>query len=218
MSNIPLSPDHLLTQLRWRYATKQFDPTRKIPPATWQALQEALRLSPSSYGLQPWKFLIITDAATKQKLVPVSWNQPQLADCSHVVVFAIRKHLHRDHVERFIARLAEVRGVPASALENYRQMIVRDIIDGPRSLIVNEWSARQCYIALGNFMTCAALLGVDTCPLEGIEPARYDEILGLPARGLATVVACAAGYRAATDPYAALPKVRFRPEDIFEHI
>jgi nitroreductase len=218
MSTTPVSPALLLHQLRWRYATKKFDATRPIPAAVWHALEETLVLSPSSYGLQPWKFIIITDPATKEKLVPVSWNQRQVADGSHLVVFAIRKNLSAADVDRFVARIAEVRGVPAAALDSYRRMIVSDVVEGPRRLVVNEWAARQVYIALGNFMTAAALLGVDTCPLEGIEPAQYDEILGLPKRGLATVVACVAGYRAADDKYATLPKVRFPAADVIERI
>lgn len=208
----------LLQQLRWRYATKKFDSTKTIPAADWDALEETLVLTPSSYGLQPWKFIVVTDPAIKQKLVPVSWGQQQLADCSHVVVFTIKKNLSAADVDRYLERIAQVRGGTAQSLATYRKMMVSDVIEGPRSAIVNEWATRQVYIALGNFMTSAALLGIDTCPLEGIEPAKYDEILGLPARGLATMVACAAGYRATDDKYATLTKVRYPRESVIERI
>lgn len=206
----------LLEQLHWRYATKQFDPSKVIPPETWTALEEALVLTPSSYGLQPWKFIVVTNPELKAQLKPFSWNQTQITDASHLVVFTIKKNVTADDVDQFIARTAEVRGVTTESIGFYRNMIVSDVVHGPRSLNANEWATRQAYIALGNFMTSAALLGVDTCPLEGIEPAKYDKLLGLPEKGYATVVAAAAGYRAAEDKYAQLPKVRFPKEAVIE--
>lgn len=212
MAAIPTAT--LDAQLRWRYATKQFDPARPVAPATWAALEEALVLTPSSYGLQPYRFIVVTDAALKARLRPVSWNQGQLTDCSHVVVFASLKRMGLAHVEGFVDRMAAVRQVPRDSLAQYRSFMVRDLVEGPRAQVIGEWAARQAYIALGNFMTAAALVGVDTCPLEGIEPARYDEILGLTEH--ATVVACAAGHRADGDKYAALPKVRFAAADLID--
>lgn len=204
-----LTPSQLLETLRWRYAVKQFDATRKIPSDAWSAIEEALVLSPSSYGMQPWRFVVVEDAAVRAKLRPVSWNQSQVTDASHYVVFATKAVVTEADVDAFVARTAEVRGVPAESLAGYRNMMVGDFVKGPRSKIQFEWAARQTYIALGNFMTACAAIGVDTCPMEGLDPAKYDEILDLPAQGFRTVCACAAGYRAATDKYAAAPKVRF---------
>jgi nitroreductase len=210
-------PANVLTQqLKWRYATKKFDAAKCIDPETWTALEEALVLSPSSYGLQPWKFLVITDPAIKAKLRPVSWNQSQVEDCSHHVVFLVKKDLGMPEIEHFVDRIAEVRGVARESLEMYRGFMVGDLAEGPRSRMINEWAARQVYIALGNFMTAAAMVGVDTCPMEGIDPAKYDEILGLEGSGWATLCACPAGYRAADDKYASLAKVRFKAEDLIE--
>lgn len=206
----------LLEHLNWRYATKQFDPAKTIAPEIWTALEDALVLTPSSYGLQPWKFLIVTSADIKEKLKPFSWNQSQVTDCSHYVVFAIQKNLTAEHVDRFVARTAEVRGITVESLAGYRNIMVNDVVNGARSFHVNEWATRQTYIALGNFMTSAALLGVDTCPMEGIEPVNYDRLLGLAAQDLTTVVACAAGYRAETDKYAELAKVRFLKSEVLE--
>jgi nitroreductase len=211
-----LSPSVLLEQLNWRYATKQFEPNRLIDGEVWQALADSLVLTPSSYGLQPWKFIIVSDPAVKAQLRPLSWNQGQVTDCSHLVVFTIQKNLTAADVDRFIESTATTRGVPVESLAGYRNMIVSDVVQGPRSLIVNEWAARQVYIALGNFMTSAAMLGVDTCPLEGIEPAGYDKVLNLAEKGFATVVACAAGYRSAKDGYAALAKVRYPQAQVLE--
>jgi nitroreductase len=206
----------LLEHLKWRYATKQFDSAKRITPEIWTALEDALVLTPSSYGLQPWKFLIVTSAELKKKLKPFSWNQSQVTDCSHYVVFTIQKNLTAAHVDRFVARTAEVRGGTVESIANYRDIMVNDVVDGARSFHVNEWATRQTYIALGNFMTSAALLDVDTCPMEGIEPVNYDKLLGLAAKGLTTVVACAAGYRSEADKYAGLAKVRFLKSEILE--
>ena len=206
----------LREHLNWRYATKQFDPTKTIAPELWTALEDALVLTPSSYGLQPWKFLIVTSPELKAQLQPFSWNQSQVTDCSHYVVFAIKKNLTAEDVDRFIARIAQVRESSIDAVAGYRNAIVSDLVDGTRSFNINDWSTRQTYIALGNFMTSAALLGVDTCAMEGIEPVNYDRVLGLSARGFTTVVACAAGYRSEADKYASLAKVRFPKSEILE--
>ena len=216
MTTESISTTTLLERLNWRYATKKFDATQTIPEATWQALSESLVLTPSSYGLQPWKFWVITNPAIRAELKPVSWNQAQVTDCSHFVVFSIKKNLTSEHIDHFVERTAEVRGVSLESLEGYRNLMVGDVIHGARSLTVNEWATRQTYIALGNFMTSAALLGIDTCPLEGLDPAKYDQILGLPSKGYATVVACAAGYRASDDKYAELAKVRFISSEVIE--
>ena len=211
-----MTPDDLLKSLRWRYAVKRFDPARRIPEADWQALAEALVLTPSSYGLQPWRFVVVTDPALKAALVPLSWNQPQPADCSHYVVLARRVGMTEADVDRFVARMAEVRGVEVSSLQRYRETMVGGLLKGPAPSRVDEWAAYQVYIALGSLMTCAAVLGIDACPMEGIQPAKYDEILGLKEKGYSSVVACALGYRSATDKYAAAPKVRFRADEVVE--
>ena len=210
----PISPASLLTALHWRYATKKFDPAKKIPAADWQALEQALVLSPSSVGLQPWKFIVVTDPAVKTRLVPAAWNQPQPADCSHFVVLAVRKNLDAEHVDRHIARMAEVRGVTAESLAKFRQMATGNLDKARAEERLDTWQAHQVYIALGQFMASAALLGVDTCPMEGFEPEQFDEILGLKGTGYASVVACAAGYRMADDKYATTKKVRFKSEDV----
>ncbi len=216
MDHATVSAEKLLAQLRWRYAVKKFDANRKIEPATWRALEEALVLTPSSYGLQPWKFVVVEDAALREQLVAMSWNQRQVAEASHLVVLCIRKNLSAADIDRFVRRTAEVRGVAPESLAKFGAMMVRDVVDGPRSLIANQWAANQAYIALGNFMTAAAMVGVDTCPMEGFEPAKYDSLLGLSAKGLAATVVCVAGYRAADDKYAALPKVRFPLDEVIE--
>jgi len=213
-----LSADALVRQQNWRYATKKFDPAKKIAAADWQALERSLVLTPSSFGLQPWRFVVITDPVTKSKLVPFSWNQTQSADCSHFVVFAARSEMTEADIDKLIRRTTEVRGVPAEALAGYRKMMLGTLVPPMPGLDIRHWAALQAYIALGNFMTSAAVIGVDTCPMEGIDRAKYDELLGLPAQGYRAVVACAAGYRAADDKYAALAKVRYAAEEVIRHV
>lgn len=214
----PVSNETLLAQLQWRYAVKKFDPNRKIPAADWLALEETLVLTPTSFGLQHARFLVVQDPTLRARLVPVSWGQTQPVDCSHYIVFAIRSPLSADDVDRYLDRIASVRNVPRASLESYRNMMLDSLQKATDNDTVNEWSAHQAYIALGNFMTSAAMLGIDTCPMEGFEPEKYDEILGLPARGLKTVVACAAGYRSAEDNYARQKKVRFPREELVSRI
>lgn len=213
-----LTAEQLLETLRWRYAVKQFDAARKIPAATWSALEEALVLSPSSYGLQPWRFLVVGSPEIRAKLRPVSWNQSQVTDASHYVVFAAKLSVSEADVDAFVRRMAEVRGVTTESIDFYRKMMVGNVAKGMDAQTQRYWTALQTYIAAGNFMTSAAVLGIDTCPIEGLDPAAYDEILGLPAQGYRTLCACAAGYRAATDKYASAPKVRFATSDVVKHI
>ncbi len=206
----------VLERLRWRYAVKAFDPARRIPDATWETLEQALVLTPSSFGMQPWRFLVLTDSALRAELIPHSWGQRQVADCSHYLVCCIRKGVGVVEIDRYLSRIAEVRGVDASKLAGLRATLVKTLVEGPMRDSIDEWATRQVYIALGNFMTVAAAAGVDTCPMEGINPARYDEVLGLEASGFGTVVCCAAGYRSASDRYATLAKVRFPHAEVIE--
>ncbi len=217
-SSKPVSNETLLQQLRWRYAVKKFDPTRKIPAEDWQTLEQVLVLTPSSFGLQPWRFVVITDQALKDQLVPISWGQRQVADASHVVVFTARQPLTESDVDRYIARTAAVRGVETASLAGFKKMMMSSLVPPPPGIDVHHWAALQAYIALGNFMTSAAMLGIDTCPMEGILPKKYDELLGLAGEGLCTVVVAVAGYRASDDKHATLPKVRFDTAEVVHTI
>jgi nitroreductase len=214
----PIATSQLTAALDWRYATKQFDPTKKVPADLWAALEHALVQSPSSFGLQPWKFIVVTDPAVKAKLLPVSWGQAQVVDCSHHVVFAMRKGVDEAFVDKFLARQIELRGDTVESLAGYRGMMVGFLQKITAAGQLDAWATKQCYIALGQFMASAALLGVDTCPMEGINPAAYDEVLGLTGTEFATVVACAVGYRAESDKYAAAKKVRFPAADLVRHV
>ncbi len=209
-----MNAKELINALEWRYATKVFDPNQKIPADIWQTLERALVLTPTSYGLQPYRFLLIKDPAKRAELLPHSWNQKQVVDCSHFVVFAARTKITEADVDKLIAHTSSVRKIPAEFLAAYRGMMLSDLVTGPRSKWAHEWAARQAYIAIGNLMTCAAMLGVDACPMEGLAPTEYDRVLGLKDSGYATVMACALGYRSADDKYASLPKVRYETREV----
>ena len=206
--NAALTPAQLLASLEWRYATKAFD-TRKLPDATWAALEESLRLAPSSYGLQPWKFIVVNDPALRAKLRPVSWNQSQVTDASHLVVFARRTEVTETDVNEFFNQMVSERQADATKLEPYRQMMLGGVVKGKDAAAQKDWAARQVYIALGQLMGAAAAMAIDTCPLEGIDPDAYTEILGLKGTGYEVVVACAVGYRSSEDKYAGMKKIRF---------
>lgn len=219
MSNAVLTPEQVLQQLQWRYATKKFDPTRKIPESVWKTLEQSLVLSPSSFGLQPWKFFVVRNPEIRQKLLEHSWGQTPVVEASHLVVLAIKKDINASDVDHYIQRMAEVQQVTVEDLEGFANVIkgfLKQPVDS--GFDVNQWSAKQTYIALGFFMTCAAMLGIDTLPMEGFVPGKYDEVLGLTAQGYSSVVLCPAGYRADDDKYAEKPKVRFATEDVVEYV
>lgn len=213
-----INQSQLLEQLNWRYATKQFDPNRKISAGDWNVLEEALLLSPSSGGLQPWKFVVVTDPAVRAKLKPASYGQAQISDASHLVVFASRNNFSEADVDAHIKHTAKVRGVPAEALAQYRGMLVGGIVKSMDEPARNAWARNQTYIALGNLLTSAALLGIDACPMEGFDRAQYDEILGLKAQGFSSAAIATFGYRSPADQYAGAPKVRFPREQVLVEV
>ena len=189
-----MTASDLLSALNWRYACKVFDPERAIPDETWAALEESLVLTPSSFGMQPWKFLVIQDAELKEKLVPHAWN----------------------HIDANIRRMMEVRGGTPEGLMSFRQMVAGFRQSGEEKGWLGDWAKQQAYIALGQFMLAAALLKIDTCPMEGFVPAKFEEVLGLTGSDYTSSVLCPAGYRSEDDRYGVLPKVRFDSKDVIE--
>ena len=208
----------LLDALNWRYATKTFDAAKKISDVTWKALEESLVLSPSSFGLQPYRFLVVEDPSVRAKLQPHSWNPSQVVDASHAVVMAGRTAITEAEIDLFLDRVVEVRGIPRESLDGYRGMMYGSLLSPGAEARIPHWAALQAYIALGNLMTSAALLGIDTCAIEGFVPAEYDAILGLREQGYASVVCCALGYRSAEDKYASAAKVRFPAANLIKKI
>lgn len=199
--------------LEWRYATKKFDPDKKIDAETWDKIEQALILSPSSFGLQPWKFVVVSNPEIKEKLVSSSWNQNQPKDCSHLVVICRVEPIDATYVNHYIQCIANERGVDADSLSAYKDMMIGSVTKMSAEQQKN-WTSAQCYIALGILMSAASALHVDNCPMEGFVKEDYDRILGLPEKGCHSVVVCALGYRADDDKYASAKKVRFPAQEL----
>ncbi|MEK6773081.1 MAG: NAD(P)H-dependent oxidoreductase [Bdellovibrionota bacterium] len=210
--------EDILKQLNWRYAVKRFDASKKISSDDWDLLEQSLLLTPSSYGIQPWKFLIVQDSELRKKLCEASWNQSQVKDCSHYVVFTTRSEILEQDIQRHIERIAEVRGVSHEALAGFKKGMLSDLVHGPRSQVIKWWSHRQAYIAMGFLMETAALLSIDTCPLEGLDPLSYDKILNLEGTDYLSVAAVALGYRHADDKTQNNKKVRFDKKEVIQYL
>lgn len=204
-------PRAVTERLGWRYATKKFDATKKIPADVWSALEKSLVMAPSSYGLQPWKFVVVTDAAVRAKLKPASWEQTQITDASHLVVLCRKLEVTTADVDAYVKDICATRGASPESLAQYRGMMVGSVTN-PAGLpggSMEIWTRSQVYIALGFFLSAAAMMGVDACPMEGFNPAVYDEVLGLKGTGYTAVVLATAGYRAPDDALSGMKKVRF---------
>jgi len=212
-----MSPESLLQSLNWRYATKEFDASKTIPSETWEAIEQSMVLTPSSFGLQPWKFITITDAKVKAELLPHSWNQKQVVDCSHMLVLCAKADVGNTDIEAWLERLMEVRDVERGSLDVYAGMM-HGFLEHMDEAALLAWAKHQVYIALGQLMAAAAVLEIDACPMEGIIPAEYDRILELEGSGYVTTVGCAMGYRAADDKYGELAKVRYPKDQVFTQV
>lgn len=207
----PITPGRLLSALQWRYATQRFDPSRPIPDPAWSAILESLRLAPSGFGLQPWRFISVESPPLRRALSAASWNQPQVLEAPKLLVLCRRERVESPDVERLIALAREHRAISDAEASQWRAGLTTFVESGTAT---DQWAARQVYLALGVLVTAAAVLGVDACPLEGIDPAAYDRELGLVGTGYQTVVAVALGYRAAADPAASAVKLRFPQADV----
>ena len=207
----------LIDRLQWRYATKAFDAGRNIPADQWSTIERALVLAPSSYGLQPWRAVVVADPAVRQQLLPLSYGQRQVVDASHLLVLAAKVAPDAAMVDKYVARTAVVRGVPVEKLAGFRQMMVGSIA-AKDARGADDWCARQAYLALGVLLTTVANLGIDACPMEGIDPAGYDRVLGLREQGYAATVVTALGYRSPDDRNATMPKVRPEAAELIHHV
>ena len=201
-------------ELNWRYATKKFDVSKKISAEDFAELLEVLRFSPSSFGLQPWKFVIVHDTDLRKTLRPHAWDQPQITDADTLIVFCALKNMDEDYVKRYVASIAKVRGVAKESLAGYEGMMIGSL-KAKSTEAVNQWMRNQVYLALGFFLGECAHRRIDACPMEGFDAKKFDEILELPQQGLQSVVLCPVGYRASDDQYAHLKKVRFEQDEIF---
>lgn len=204
--------------LNWRYATKKYDPSKKVPAEKLDHILEAVRLTATSSGLQPFELLVVTNDEIRQKMKAVSWNQAQVTDCSHLLVFAAWDDITADRVNMMFDLTNEVRSMTNEGWENYRQMLLGIVAE--RGQEANyQAAARQAYIGLGSALIAAAEQGVDATPMEGFDPAAVDEILGLSARNLRSVIILPLGYRADEGDWLVnLKKVRRSRENFITEI
>jgi nitroreductase len=207
----------LLDKLKWRYATKKFDTTKKIPADKLEYILDAIQLAPSSAGLQHFRVLVIEDADTRAKLREAAYGQSQITDASQLVVFAAETNVNEDYVKNFIDHVAASRNVERESLAGFEGMLLGTInARTPEQLVT--WAQKQTYIGLGLLVTAASELDIDSCPMEGFDVAKFDEILGLAEKGLTATVIATIGYRAEDDAYSQLIKVRKPKEELFIRI
>ena len=207
----------IVDKLNWRYATKKFDSSKKISKEDLETLLEAARLTASSYGLQPYEIYVIEDKDVRKNLRKASYDQPQITDASYLIVLANKPTFNETMIDDYIANIMAIRGVSKDDLEGFSQTMKSTLLDLPDAH-KNTWTSNQAYIVLGNLMTIAAEMEIDTCPMEGFDKAQYNEILGLTDKDLNAAVVLAVGYRSADDTTQHYPKVRYSKEQIITHI
>ncbi|HAH25706.1 MAG TPA: NAD(P)H-dependent oxidoreductase [Prolixibacteraceae bacterium] len=205
-----------LEKLNRRYATKIFDPTKIIAKGDLEKLLEAIRLSASSIGLQAYQVLVVENPEVRKKLRQASYNQSQITDASHLLVFAVDYDFNQKDADNFIQLIADTRNTTVDTLQGYATMI-KGHLQQPAAQL-EEWLTKQVYIGLGFGLVAAANLGIDSCPMEGFNTAEYDTILNLSQYGLKSKVILALGYRSEEDKYQYLTKVRKSTEDLFIHV
>ncbi|WP_419212281.1 NAD(P)H-dependent oxidoreductase [Maribacter sp. X9] len=208
---------NVLDKLNWRYATKKFDPSKKVSKEDLGTLLEAARMTASSYGLQPYHFFVVEDDKVRATLRKASWDQPQITDSSYLLVLANKPTFDESLVDNFIDNIVDVRGIAKEDLAGYEQMM-KGALMGLTDAQKASWTSSQAYIALGNLLTIAAEMGIDTCPMEGFDKAQYNEILGLTEKNLNAAVVLAIGYRSEEDETQHYPKVRYSKENLITHI
>lgn len=207
---------NILDALKWRYAVKKFD-TKIIPQEKVNTILESLILTPSSLGLQAWKFILVKNPETRLKLLAPSMNQRQVIDASHLLVLARKTSLTHEDIEKWTDYLAQKRKMTEERKIGFTNMI-KSYVDTLSEEKMGIWLDKQLYIALGNLMTVCALEEIDACPMEGFNPKQYDEVLQLESKGLKSVIVCPIGYRAHDDIYQELPKVRFPKSEMILEI
>ncbi|TDU39457.1 nitroreductase [Gelidibacter sediminis] len=206
-----------IKNLNWRYATKKFDSTKKIAAEDLDQLKDAIQLSASSYGLQPYKVLIIEDQKIKEQLKAASWGQSQITDASHVIVFANMTDFDESLINDYIENIGITRSIEPVNLKGYADFMINTLNPLPKDAKAS-WTAKQTYIALGNLLSAAAEFKIDACPMEGFDADQYNEILGLNEQNLNAAVVAAIGYRSEEDETQHNKKVRKPKKELFTTI
>jgi len=196
-----------IEKLQWRYACKRFDPNKKLSEEKLAILKESFNLTATSYGLQPLKMIVVGDQEIKNRLLPFTYNQKQVQDASHVLVICIEDQLTSEFIKEHFKRVEAIRNTPRKILEPYEKYLVESFSEKSEEEI-NQWMIKQAYLALGNLLTVCAFEQIDSCPLEGFQPEKYDELLELGKIGLRSVLVLPIGYRHPDDFFSSLKKVR----------
>lgn len=206
-----------IEQQNWRYATKKFDASKKVSNSDFQILKKAIQLATSSYGLQPYKVFVVENPEIRKQLQPASWGQSQIVDASHLLVFANITKIEERYIDAFFENTATTRNIALESLDGYKTFMKNAILNMPEEKMA-VWTSKQTYLALGNLINAAAELKIDITPMEGFEPEKYNEILGLSARGLNASLVATVGYRHEDDHLQHLAKVRKPESELFETI
>ncbi|MCM4164105.1 MULTISPECIES: NAD(P)H-dependent oxidoreductase [unclassified Arenibacter] len=206
-----------IDNLNWRYATKKFDTSKKVSQKDLEYLLEATALSASSYGLQPYKILVVEDSVLRSTLQPAAWGQSQITEASHLIVLANQATFGEELVDDYLENVSATRGIPSNDLQGYADFMKSKLMPLSESAKAT-WTSRQTYIALGNLLSAAADLKIDTCPMEGFDNAQFNEILGLKEKGLNTAVLVAIGYRSREDETQHYKKVRKKKKNLITYI
>ena len=203
----------IIEKLKWRYATKKFDTSKKLSEEKLNILKEAFNLTATSYGLQPLKMLVISNPEIQEQLIPFSMDQPQVRDASHVLVLCIEAEMSSQYITQYFDRVEASRKTPRQILEPFQEYLVTSFAQkGPEE--ISRWMIYQAYLAMGNLLTVCALEDIDACPMEGFDPEKYDELLKLHKLGLRSVLVLPVGYRAPDDEFAEMKKVRRGVEEV----
>jgi hypothetical protein len=198
---------NIIEKLKWRYATKKFDASKRLSQSKLNVLTESFNLTATSYGLQPLKMLVIGNTALKEQLVPITMKQQQVKNASHVLVLCTETEMNSDYIKQYFNLVAETRNTSRDVLSSFEGFLIDEFSEKSK-MSVETWMAKQAYLALGNLLTVCALEDIDSCPIEGFEPTKYDELLGLKEKGLKSVLVLAVGYRSEDDFFSGLEKVR----------
>lgn len=201
----------------WRYATKKFDSTKKISNSDLETLKKAIQLATSSYGLQPYKVLIVENPEIRKQLQPASWGQSQIVEASHLLVFANMTQINEAYIDAFFLNTSNTRNINIESLDGYKSFMKNAILNMPEDKMA-IWTSKQTYLALGNLINAAAELKIDVTPMEGFEPEKYNTILGLTEKGLNASLVATIGYRHEEDQLQHLAKVRKPITELFETI
>lgn len=206
-----------IENLNWRYATKIFDNSKKVSSEDLEKLMDSIQLSASSYGLQPYEVLVIENPEIREKLKPAAWNQSQITDASHLVVFASYTSIGENYINSYLENISTTRKVEMEDLNGFLEMLKNTVLKlTPEEQVL--WSSKQSYLALGNLLSAAASYKIDTCPMEGFDAAKFDEILGLKEKGLTATVIAPIGYRSENDKTQHVAKVRKSNNQLFHLI